>query len=117
MNRFLLRRIFTALMVLTFVVSLPTQGISTVAASPTSSAPWMMDNMAPASDDCSDCNASSLMSAMCPVVFCLGVTGIILKTSEIGTQLSNLHFRAIPATKVGLPIPPIIEPPRTTIYL
>jgi len=117
MNRFLLRRIFTALVVLTFVVGLPTQGISTVASSPTSSAPWMMDNMAPASGDCSDCNTSSLMSAMCPVVFCLGLTGIILKTPEVDNQLSNLHSRAIPATKAGLPIPPSIEPPRTTIHL
>jgi hypothetical protein len=117
MNRFLFRRIFTALLVLTFMVGLPTQGISTVAPTPNSSAPWMMDNMTPASDDCSDCNTSPLMSAMCPIVFCLGLTGIILETPEVGNQLSNLHFRSIPATKVGLPIPPNIEPPRTTVHI
>jgi hypothetical protein len=113
MNRFLFRRIFTALMVLTFIVGLPAQGISTAVSATASSVPWMMDNNTPGPDDCEDCNAMPLMSTLCPIVFCLGLTGIVLAPSEVDNHLSNKQFGAILAAKFGLPISPKLDPPRT----
>ncbi len=115
MSRMLFQRIFAALLVLSFVVVLPMQGIATAVSATTSSVPWAggADNSTPG--DCVDCNNAPTMSALCPAVFCVGITGIVLEKSRIVKPSSDMHLRSVSIAGVGIPIPPDLDPPQLSI--
>jgi len=115
MSRILFKRIFAALLVLSFVVVLPMQGIATAVSATTSSVPWASDADNPTSGDCVDCNTSPSMTALCLAVFCVGITGIVLEKSEVERHSSDMHLRSISAAGVGIPIPPDLDPPQLSI--
>ncbi len=111
----LFQRIFAALLVLSFVVVLPMQGIATAVSTTTSSVPWAGDADNPTPGDCVDCNTSLSMSTLCPTVFCVGITGIVLEKSRTVKPSSNMHLRSISIAGVGIPIPPDLDPPQLSI--
>ncbi len=115
MSKMLFQRIFAALLVLSFVVVLPMQGIATAVSATTSSVPWAGGAENPTPGDCVDCNSIPSMSALCPAVFCVGITGIVLEKSGVEKHSSDLHLRSISVAGVGIPIPPDLDPPQLFI--
>jgi len=115
MNKLLFQRICAALLVLSFVVGLPMQGTAMAVSATASPVPWAGDAEIPTPDGCDGCGTPPAMSMLCPTVFCVGITGVILETPEFGRQLPNTHLRPNPAASVGLSITPDPYPPRLSI--
>jgi hypothetical protein len=115
MKRLLFQRICAALLALSFVVGLPMQGTAVAVSAMASPVPWAGDAETPNLDGYDNCGALPAMSMLCPTVFCVGLTGVILETPEFARQLPNEHFMPIPPASVGLSITPDPDPPRLSI--
>ena len=110
MNKPLLQSLCAAILILTFTVGLPMQG--TAMASPV---PWAGDAETLTPDGCDDCGLPPAMSMLCPTVFCVGLTGIILETPTFGRLPPNSRLRPMPTASVGLSLTPDPHPPRLFI--
>lgn len=112
MSRLLFRRICAALLVLTFLVGLPMQGTAMVVSALASPAPWAGDAETPSPDSCDGCGTLPAMIMLCPIVFCIGLTGIFLESPEFERQLSTSYLRSISSSGVGRNFSPDPDPPR-----
>jgi hypothetical protein len=115
MTKPLIRRIGAVLMVLTFVVGLPMQGIAFVSAATASPVPWAAATDLPTPDDCDGCVDQPIVGMSCPVVFCVGLSAICSDTREcsrIRPDQPSTWFQDAPA---GLLVRPDPYPPRTSI--
>ena len=115
MNRLLFQRVCATLLVLSFVVGLPMQGPAMALSATASPVPWTGDADTPTPDGCDGCGTLPAMSMLCPTVFCVGLTGVVLETSKFERPLPNTHLRSIPTANAGLSITPDPYPPRLSI--
>ncbi len=115
MNKILFQRLFSALLVLSFVVALPMQGIATAVSSTASSAPWATAADTQTSDGCDGCSIDSAQGMLCPTVFCIGLTGVLFETPKFEPPHPNIYLWSIPTTSVGQTITPDPNPPRFSI--
>lgn len=115
MSRHLFQRICATLLVLSFVVGLPMQGTAMAVSAMASPVHWAGDVETQIPDGCDDCVTLPAMSMLCPTVFCVGLTGVILETSKFEMPLPNTHLRPISTVRVGLSLTPDPHPPRLSI--
>ena len=102
-------------MVLTFVVGLPTQGIAAAMSATASPVPWAADAEVPPPDDCYGYGDQAAMGTLCPTVFCIGLTAVVIENSEYANpspDTLSLRFQNIGA---GLSLSPDPFPPRTSV--
>lgn len=115
MNRILFQRIFAALLVLSFVVVLPMQGIAAAVSPVASSVPWAGNTETQTPDGCDWCATNPAMSMLCPAIFCAGLTGVLLEVPKFERPLPTAHIWSMPTARVGQSVTPDPDPPRSSI--
>lgn len=108
MNKLLLQRLCAAILVLSFVVGLPMQGIAM-----TSQMAMTATSGIPMTDGRDTCGDDPAMNA-CPVVFCIGLTAVVLEKQESKQPSSETAWTDIPDAEAGLSRRPDPYPPRTS---
>ena len=101
-------------MVLAFLVGLPMQGTA-MASAAAFSPPWSASagGTGPgAYDGCGDQPATGML---CPIVFCIGLSAIIVKQREPAGLVSHTTTAQFKETGQGLSYAPDPYPPRTSI--
>ena len=115
MTKHLIRRIGAALMVLTFVIGLPMQGIAVVSAATASPVPWATGADLPTPDDCDGCADQPVVGMFCPIVFCVGLSATVSEEQESVRFRSHEPSTGFQDAQTGLTVRPDPYPPRTSI--
>ena len=112
MKRVQLQRVWAALIVLSVIAGLPIQGTAMTMSDVHSSITSPANMTASTMDDCDGCNQISGEGMLCPMVFCIGQSGIVFETPDIAQPLLERHNSSVPTSAAGLSVIPDPSPPR-----
>lgn len=111
MNRRLIKRICAILVVAAVVIGLPMQGTAMASAAGASPAPWSAADV-PMPGGCKACGDEPAAGMLCPIVFCIGLSAIIVADLDSARVMRDKLPIRLEQTSTGSYSSPDPFPPR-----